>query len=130
MEQVKQNLLIAPCGMNCGICMAYLREKNHCCGCRAADDGKSVSILRCIIRKCEKLVDGFCFDCISYICKRMKQLDKRYRTKYNMSMLENLENIRNFGINKFVENENSRWACVNCGGKINVHKKVCSKCGK
>jgi hypothetical protein len=22
--------LIAPCGMNCGICLAYLRETSHC----------------------------------------------------------------------------------------------------
>ena len=25
----------APCGMNCGICMAYLRKKNKCNGCKA-----------------------------------------------------------------------------------------------
>lgn len=48
-----QNLLIAPCGMNCGICMAYLRKKNHCCGCRASDEGKAISVLRCKIRNCE-----------------------------------------------------------------------------
>ncbi len=25
---------IAPCGMNCATCLAYLRDKNTCCGCR------------------------------------------------------------------------------------------------
>ena len=29
--------LIAPCGMNCGICYGYLREKNKCPGCRKRD---------------------------------------------------------------------------------------------
>ncbi len=29
--------LIAPYGMNCAICMAFLREKNHCNGCYAPD---------------------------------------------------------------------------------------------
>ncbi len=29
--------LIAPCGMNCGICLAYLRTKNVCPGCRVND---------------------------------------------------------------------------------------------
>ena len=26
--------LIAPCGMNCGICKYYYREKDKCPGCR------------------------------------------------------------------------------------------------
>jgi hypothetical protein len=34
MSPVDENALIAPCGMNCGVCMAYLREKNKCPGCR------------------------------------------------------------------------------------------------
>jgi len=28
MESLNKFSLVAPCGMNCGICMAYLREKN------------------------------------------------------------------------------------------------------
>lgn len=28
--------LIAPCGMNCGTCIAYLRDKNKCPGCPEA----------------------------------------------------------------------------------------------
>ena len=30
--------LIAPCGMNCGICVGHLREKNRCAGCNSDDD--------------------------------------------------------------------------------------------
>ncbi|MDD5456566.1 MAG: hypothetical protein PHV30_05985 [Candidatus Margulisbacteria bacterium] len=29
--------LIAPCGMNCAICLGYLREKNKCPGCSETD---------------------------------------------------------------------------------------------
>lgn len=35
--------LIAPCGMNCSICMAYLREKNKCPGCRGNDIDKPIT---------------------------------------------------------------------------------------
>jgi hypothetical protein len=34
MESSNKLHLVAPCGMNCGICRAYLREKNKCPGCR------------------------------------------------------------------------------------------------
>jgi len=27
-------ILIAPCGMNCGACIAFMRDKNNCPGCR------------------------------------------------------------------------------------------------
>ena len=125
--------LIAPCGMNCGICSAYLREKNKCPGCREDDAGKAISVLRCRIKSCENIQDGklkFCFKCENYPCARMKHLDKRYRTKYKMSMIENLENIKRSGIRQFVNNEKIRWACSKCGGTINVHKGYCYRCGK
>ena len=47
--------LIAPCGMNCGICMAYLREKNKCPGCRVIDINKSISVQKCKIKNCYEL---------------------------------------------------------------------------
>ncbi len=122
--------LIAPCGMNCGICMAYLRVKNHCPGCNESDTNKAVSCIRCIIKNCETIKKTkFCFKCEKYPCTRLKNLDKRYRTKYEMSMIENLENIKNQGVRRFVKNERVRWACPKCGGTINVHRKYCSDCG-
>ena len=49
--------LIAPCGMNCGICMAYLREKKKCPGCRVADTNKAITVIRCKIKNCHELND-------------------------------------------------------------------------
>lgn len=124
--------LIAPCGMNCGICLAYLREKRKCPGCRGDDTTKSPSCVRCIIKNCETIAHNqskFCYECEDYPCKRLKQLDKRYRTKYRMSMLENLERIRTIGVDAFVENEKERWRCPQCGGVICVHRGYCLECG-
>ena len=36
--------LIAPCGINCGTCIAYQREKNRCCGCEAKTIAEGNSI--------------------------------------------------------------------------------------
>ena len=94
-------VLIAPCGMNCGICNAYLRDKNPCPGCQDVDT-------RCIIKRCETIktnTSGFCFECKKYPCRRLKQLDKRYSSRYNMSMIENLECIRENGIDRLIERE-------------------------
>lgn len=122
--------LIAPCGMNCGICMAYLRDKKQCPGCKGPDTNKSKSCVQCIIKNCEIIKEKkFCFRCDKYPCFKLKNLDKRYRTKYKMSMIENLENIKKLGISEFVKNERIRWACSECGGTICVHKGYCIDCG-
>src|SRR5512137_1207045 len=76
--------LIAPCGMDCGICMAYLRKKNQCPGCRSSDIGKAISVTKCRIKTCEVLKKKrarFCFQCEHLPCDRLKHLDRRYRTK-------------------------------------------------
>ena len=125
--------LIAPCGMNCGICLGYLRDKNKCPGCWINNEHKNKSRNKCIIKNCELLAktdSKFCYDCEKYPCPRLKQLDKRYRTNYNMSMIENLEYISEYGLNKFICKENERWACKNCGGTICVHRGFCLYCKK
>ncbi len=133
MESSNEFSIIAPCGMNCGVCMAYLRERNKCPGCRGDDTNKTVTRLRCKIKTCEVFEDEnieFCFECGDFPCDNLKHLDKRYRTKYHMSMIENLENIKNSGLEKFLEDEKVRWTCSECGGTICVHKGYCYDCGK
>lgn len=98
--------------MNCSLCMAYLREKNRCTGCREEDE-EPISITRCAIRACAVLRQmgwKFCSSkCWKYPCARLKALDKRYSTKYGMSMIENLEKIRAGGIRRFLDSEVKRW---------------------
>lgn len=123
--------LIAPCGMNCGICLAYQRANNTCSGCLSKNSYKPTYCLHCIIKNCEMLSQtssGFCYECQKYPCKRLRQLDKRYRLKYHMSMIENLDAIRNQGLQAFVDQEKERWLCIRCGGTICVHRNYCLRC--
>ena len=126
--------LIASCGMDCGICLGHLREKNKCPGCREMDAYKLSYGRKCIIRSCQILKKNnwkFCSDkCEKFPCTRLKNLDKRYRTKYGMSMLENLEHIKKFGIKNFVKFEQKRWKCPKCGELFCVHRDFCLKCGE
>ena len=83
--------LIAACGMNCNLCISYLRDKNKCPGCRLmgienASRSNKKYCRKCVIRNCSFLKEKnlkFCsLKCTSYPCKRLKDLDKRYKTKY------------------------------------------------
>lgn len=125
--------MIAPCGMNCGICMAYLRNKNKCNGCRAINTWNPKTRAECKIKNCQTLnSDGleYCYQCNQYPCTLIKHIDKRYRARYNMSMIQNLNAINDNGIEEFIKAENEKWKCKSCGGVINVHKGICSTCGK
>lgn len=118
--------LIAPCGMNCGLCIGYFREKNKCPGCNEDWSCNREYIKKCVLRNCEKRKKSglkFCSGkCDEYPCRRLKNLDKRYRQRYDMSMLENLENLEKIGIGKFLDDEKERWIK---GDKVFcVHKKI------
>lgn len=125
-------VLIAPCGMNCAICTAYLRKKNRCLGCRSEAADKWISRLRCPMRSCETIKNnrsGFCYECDEYPCRSLKHIDKRYRTRYRMSMVENLEYIKEHGMDAFLEREEDKWQCPECGGVISCHNGICYSCG-
>jgi hypothetical protein len=107
--------------------MAFLLEKNWCAGCYAPDRFCSI---HCTISACGNVRERYRHDCGGFPCRRLKQLDRRYRTNYHMSMLENLAAIRKDGIRAFVRRERERWTCKACGGTINVHTYRCSACGK
>ena len=125
--------LIAVCGINCSLCYAYQRKKNTCPGCRHLQGDMPISISNCKIRNCDLIKNEkvqYCYECQEYPCKPLKQLDKRYRTKYDMSEIENLEYIKKYGIRKFLKKEEEKWKCPACGGTICVHKKYCLVCQK
>lgn len=98
--------------MNCALCMAYLRKKHHCPGCRGDDRTKQQSCRLCRIKNCPKRLKNkwqYCFACDAFPCDRLKHLDERYRTKYEMSMIENSNYIKKHGLKKFLAHEEKRW---------------------
>ena len=128
--------LIAPCGMNCSLCSAYQFKKwdlnsqgfhrMYCAGC--IPRGKNCTHMG---DSCELLAKGklrFCFECEAYFCKRLKALDKRYRAKYRMSMVENLNFIAENGVEAFLEKEEAKWKCPDCGATICCHNGLCLNC--
>jgi hypothetical protein len=135
MDNTDENL-IAPCGMNCSLCISYQFKKNdlnrhgfhrkYCPGC--IPRGKNCLFMA---NSCELMRDGavrYCYECGSFPCKRLKALDKRYRTKYGMSMIENLKSIKENGINEFMAKEKQKWSCPKCGELMCCHAGYCLCC--
>ena len=123
--------LIAPCGMNCALCMSYQRPKRKCPGCRGEGPEIPEYCHRCIIRNCDTIWNSashLCHECERMPCKRLKQLDARYRAKYGMSMIANLEEIKEQGMDAFLSHQESRYRCPICHGLLCVHRSRCLSC--
>ncbi len=128
--------LIAPCGINCRVCTAYQSmeanlnkrgfHRTYCPGC--VPRGRNCLHMG---SHCELLRNGkvrFCYECAGFPCKRLKALDKRYREKYRMNLIENLNDIRDKGMDGFLEKEKIKWRCPACGGVICCHSGECLRC--
>jgi hypothetical protein len=129
--------LIAPCGMNCALCANYLALQNeaknkgikipYCTCCRPRN--KKCSFIK---KQCSKLLNGevnFCFECNSFPCDILKTLDARYKSRYKMSMIGNLNFIKEHGMQKFLEEQKKLWKCPACGELISCHNGICFNCG-
>lgn len=124
------NLSVAPCGIICDICLGFQRDKNKCVGCRSIGN-KPNHCKVCRIKLCgEKNANEqmLCYECQKFPCRRIKDLDKRYTTKYGESPIQNLVRIQENGIKQFIEIEKEKWKCKICGELLCVHREVCLNC--
>jgi len=121
---IRMNHNIAPCGINCNLCHTY--QRGNCPGCRyrAAETRKSCG--NCVILQCHKY-NRYCYEC-ERPCKRLKTLDQRYRTKYTVSLLENLDYIRQNGEQGFIAAQIEKFKCPACGNLRTVHYDYCIYC--
>jgi hypothetical protein len=123
--------MLAPCGMNCAVCYAHLRRKKPCLGCWAKAEAQPRHCRECPIRTCavEKR-SAFCSDCPEFPCAVVKRLDRSYRQRYQVSLIDNSLRLKRVGLKRYLREEKRRWACADCGGTISLHDRICSQCGK
>lgn len=126
--------LIAPCGMNCAVCSRYLSHKNklkrsQCRGCRSRQTPCTYLFGKCAgINHGKDANPVFCFECDQYPCKHINRMDERYRTRYGMSVRDNLETIREKGLEALIEEQCRIHRCDRCGEMISVHNGKCFRC--
>jgi hypothetical protein len=121
MRKDERKKLVAPCGIDCGLCECYTcrddeqlykrlisrgipEEKLPCAGCRAIEglcpviDGKCATYV-CVI---EKGID-FCFDCTDFPCSKLNPAaDRAEILPHNMKVF-NLCTIQRKGLEDFIE---------------------------
>lgn len=135
------NDLIAPCGMDCRHCQAFLNYrvankpdelhgiKGGCSGCRPRDKKCAFLKQRCELLRKKKI--DFCYECPDFPCENLKKLDQRYEKKgWDVSFSGNNQRIKEIGLEKFIKEQDKKWTCKECGGPISIHEKKCYDCGK
>ena len=45
-----------------------------------------------------------------------------------MSMIDNLNDIKDYGMSSFLAKQEKKWQCEKCGGVVSCHVKACIKC--
>ena len=78
-----------------------------CAGCKPTD--KSCSHLKKYCKNKAIYEIDYCYECSDFPCGKLKKLDKKYRERYNMSMIDNLENIRDKGIDVFLKQQEKKY---------------------
>ncbi len=128
--------LIAPCGINCGVCMRYLvttrglaktLKKPECIGCRPRKKKCSFTKGSCAWLRERKI--HFCYECKDFPCSRLERLNHRYTTKYDYKFINNLLKIQKIGPEEWLRREEENWTCPQCRGIISVHERKCYDCG-
>ena len=128
--------LIAPCGMNCSVCSSYLAHKYdlrskgvrmpYCTGCRPRD--KKCAFLK---KRCDLLLKHkvrFCCECSNFPCRNLARIDARYKEHYRTSFIENLNFKKQHSLTAFIERENRKWQCTQCGAELCCHNGICYNC--
>ncbi len=133
----REENLIAPCGINCGLCTAYLAYSSnmpqqkgvqHCTGCRARNKNCAFIKKQCPSKVGKQI--SFCFECTQFPCERLEKIDARYQRDYNTSPVKNLKFLKEHGMEAFLKAQQEEHQCPKCGGTICVHNGFCYDCGK
>lgn len=138
----------AYCGLNCGACPIGLaneqedeqglqkmaeewgvkREDLNCTGCKTTATASFCT--KCDMRLCA-LETGveFCNQCDEFPCEIITAF-RNDKAPHHSAIFENLEEIKNKGIEVWLESEKKKWSCGKCGTRFTWYNETCSECGE
>lgn len=132
MPEKIEDIMLAPCGMNCAVCYKHVgvrKSVKPCEGCLKSDEGKPEHCRTCKIKNCAQ-EKGFvrCYECDDFPCKLIKNLEKSYIKRYNTSLIENSQTAKEKGVSVFLKLDCQKWTCTDCGDAFSLHDGICSEC--
>jgi hypothetical protein len=124
------------CGLYCGACPALLgtkagTEANPCYGCKS-ECVRAGHCVTCDIKMCARQRGySFCDECqeLSH-CEKMQTFMADEKWPYHAAVIKNFELIRLQGIDKWLEGQEKRWQCANCGTSQSWWDETCQQCGQ
>ena len=129
-----ENIMLAPCGMNCMVCYKHVqirKKSKQCQGCLLSGEGKPEHCHKCKIKECSQLKGyTYCYECLDFPCKQIKNLEKSYSQRYKQSIVNNSLFAKEHGVDEFMIKDKEKWICKICGGAFSLHDNVCSDCGE
>ena len=96
---------IPACGVFCGGCPTFTREKNPCPG--AEINRKRCESCTTFYLCCKDKNISHCFQCTDFPCKKFKAFSKRW-LKYGQDFIVNQKLLKDRGIDGFLEYYNSK----------------------
>lgn len=121
--------MFAHCGMNCKVCYKHCYTNKPCAGCLNSDKDKPEHCRKCKIKDCINLKKfSYCYQCLEYPCKLIKNLERSYNKRYSTSLLANSAYVKEYGIEIFMKQQKEKYTCKTCGGIISIHDRECSEC--
>ena len=109
----------------------------ECEGCRSAQVYAGCS--RCPLQDCAKKkgLEGFCPDCSSYPCMRTrlfgwfaKLFGFEKKLPHQTEKKVNLRRIAEVGMDAWLEEQEKKWRCPDCGTPYSWYLSTCVKCGR
>src|SRR5674476_346517 len=61
-------------------------------------------------------------------CRNLARIDARYKEHYRTSFIENLNFKKQHSLTAFIERENRKWQCTQCGAELCCHNGICYNC--
>jgi hypothetical protein len=61
-------------------------------------------------------------------CEGVDRVDRRYRARYGVSLVGNLREIEEQGIDAFLRSQEAKFRCSACGDVVSVHDGKCYAC--
>jgi hypothetical protein len=125
------------CGVYCGACPNMLATKagkideaRQCYGCKS--EKPTGFCATCGIKACA-LCKGyeFCDQCDDLItCELMHKFVSDTQYPYGQCVLKNMQMIQKEGLEKWLDLQDKRWRCKNCGAAHSWYEETCRQCGQ
>ena len=121
------------CGIYCGSCALCVKTESgasfnnmQCLGCKSGKTAPHCT--KCKIKDCaqQKQLDN-CAGCKQYPCEQLKAFHNNGRD-YRLLAANNLEQIRDVGVEKWLQQQKTRWVCPKCKTRFSFRDSVCPKC--